>query len=142
MSSFTSMAPISEGQRPAMRRKSSAQNLLTSFKSSASAAAGGAPPSSFPGSAVSSVVGLPYSAAPTPTTATMPTREWDVQSLQSDGVGAASTNGQGTSVEFLRELVKKRIITLTYLRSVHEGCVVLLFGRLCSCWGSSGVCVQ
>ncbi|RPD59200.1 hypothetical protein L226DRAFT_536209 [Lentinus tigrinus ALCF2SS1-7] len=119
-----SMAPISEAQRPAMRRKSSAQNLLTSFKSSANPASSGAPPSSFPAAAP----GLPYpSAVPTPTTATMP-REWDVQSLHSDGPSSAGTslqsNGslpQGTSVDVLRELVKKRIITLTYLRNVHEG---------------------
>ena len=120
-----SMAPISEAQRPAMRRKSSAQNLLTSFKSSANPASGGAPPSSFPAVAP----GLPYSSSvvPTPTTATMP-REWDVQSLHSDGVSSAGaslqTNGSlppGTSVDVLRELVKKRIITLTYLRNVHEG---------------------
>ena len=56
-------------------------------------------------------------------------REWDVQSLHSDSVASSSLpNGggahpQGTTVEILRELVKKRIITLTYLRSVHEGCV-------------------
>ena len=125
-----SMAPISEAQRPAMRRKSSAQNLL-SFKSNANPASGGAPPSSFNVGSVSSSTGLPYAVAlPTPTTATMP-RDWDVQSLQSDGVGPSAgaslqTNGslpQGTSVDVLRELVKKRIITLTYLRNVHEGCV-------------------
>ncbi|KAI0713488.1 hypothetical protein C8Q76DRAFT_731597 [Earliella scabrosa] len=123
-----SMAPISEAQRPAMRRKSSAQNLL-SFKSNANPASGGAPPSSFNVGSVSSSTGLPYAVAlPTPTTATMP-RDWDVQSLQSDGVGPSAgasmqTNGslpQGTSVDVLRELVKKRIITLTYLRNVHEG---------------------
>ncbi|KAI0747603.1 hypothetical protein C8Q80DRAFT_1167608 [Daedaleopsis nitida] len=123
-----SMAPISEAQRPAMRRKSSAQNLLASFKSNNNNSSGGAPPSSFPTGPVPSA-GLPYATAlPTPTTATMP-REWDVQSLQSDGVGSSAgtslqTNGslpQGTSVDVLRELVKKRIITLTYLRNVHEG---------------------
>ncbi|KAH9915790.1 uncharacterized protein BXZ73DRAFT_92569 [Epithele typhae] len=116
------MAPIPEGvQRPQMRRKSSAQNLLTSFKSSSSTvSSGGAPPSSFPGSAVTVASSMPYSngAVPTPTTATM-SREWDVQSLQSEG--SAQANAPGTSVEFLRELVKKRIITLTYLRNVHEG---------------------
>ncbi|KAI0806904.1 hypothetical protein C8Q74DRAFT_1312900 [Fomes fomentarius] len=123
------MAPISEAQRPAMRRKSSAQNLLTSFKSNANPASGGAPPSSFPIGTVASSAGLPYAALPTPTTATMPHRDWDVQSLHSDGVGSSAgaslqTNGslpQGTSVDVLRELVKKRIITLTYLRNVHEG---------------------
>ncbi|KAI0355009.1 hypothetical protein OH77DRAFT_336517 [Trametes cingulata] len=124
-----SMAPI-EAQRPAMRRKSSAQNLLSGFKSNAGSASGGAPPSSFPSSAMPSTAGLPYPSVPTPTTATM-SREWDVQSLQSEGVGSSAgassiaANGnplvQGTSVEMLRELVKKRIITLTYLRNVHEG---------------------
>ncbi|TFK87912.1 hypothetical protein K466DRAFT_585970 [Polyporus arcularius HHB13444] len=121
-----SMAPISEPPRPAMRRKSSAQNLLASFKSNPNAASGGgAPPSSFPAAPPS----LPYpSSVPTPTTATM-SREWDVQSLHSDGVSSSAgaslqTNGSlppGTSVDVLRELVKKRIITLTYLRNVHEG---------------------
>ena len=124
-----SMAPIVvEAPRPAMRRKSSAQNLLSGFKAAANPAAGGAPPSSFPATSGVSTPGLPYpTVVPTPTTATMP-REWDVQSLHRDGVNSAQlqTNGnipQGTSVEFLRELVKKRIITLTYLRNVHEGCV-------------------
>ena len=130
--------------------RSSAQNLLSGFKvasgaPSSSSAAGGAPPpppppSAFPNSSTVSTPGLPYPPAlPTPTTATMPgQREWDVQSLYSDGVNSAAgsaiqTNGsvpQGTSVEFLRELVKKRIITLTYLRNVHEGCVALLHAAL------------
>ena len=122
-----SMAPIAEAPRPAMRRKSSAQNLLSGFKAAANPAAGGAPPSSFPANSGGPTPGLPYPpVVPTPTTASMP-REWDVQSLHSDGVNSAlQANGnipQGTSVEFLRELVKKRIITLTYLRNVHEGCV-------------------
>ncbi|KAH9857603.1 hypothetical protein C2E23DRAFT_770471 [Lenzites betulinus] len=119
-----SMAPI-EGQRPTMRRKSSAQNLLSTFKSNPSGGSGGPPPSSFPVNALPTTAGLPYSSVPTPTTATM-SREWDVQSLQSEGMSSnagSSTNPlvQGTSVEMLRELVKKRIITLTYLRNVHEG---------------------
>ncbi|KAI0637434.1 hypothetical protein C8Q77DRAFT_1050010 [Trametes polyzona] len=121
-----SMAPI-EGQRPAMRRKSSAQNLLSTFKSNASGSSGGPPPSSFPVNTIPNTAGLPYSSVPTPTTATM-SREWDVQSLQSEGIGSSAgtslvSNGnpQGTSVEMLRELVKKRIITLTYLRNMHEG---------------------
>ena len=58
-------------------------------------------------------------------------REIDVQSLHSDSVASSTlTNGNaatahGTTVEMLRELVKKRIITLTYLRNVHEGCAIL-----------------
>ncbi len=125
------MAPI-EAPRPAMRRKSSAQNLLSGFKSNSGGSGGGPPPSSFPVSAMPNTAGLPYASVTTPTTATM-SREWDVQSLQSEGIGAAAggANGnplvQGTSVEMLRELVKKRIITLTYLRNVHEGCVARVF---------------
>ncbi|KAI0329877.1 hypothetical protein GY45DRAFT_1324489 [Cubamyces sp. BRFM 1775] len=128
-----SMAPI-EAQRPAMRRKSSAQNLLSTFKSSnaggGSGGGSGAPPSSFPTAAMPNTAGLPYASVTTPTTATI-NREWDVQSLQSEGMGSSAgtssitSNGnplaQGTSLEMLRELVKKRIITLTYLRNVHEG---------------------
>ena len=107
-------------QRPSMRRKSSAQNLLTSFK----------PNSTTQTSTVSSATGLHFvSAMPTPTGAGSMSREADVQSLQSESVASTTlTNGSsatahGTSVEMLRELVKKRIITLTYLRNVHEGCV-------------------
>jgi hypothetical protein len=37
--------------------------------------------------------------------------------------------GQGMSVEYLRELVQKRMITLTYIRNIHEGCVS------CYWWG-------
>ncbi|KAJ3534254.1 hypothetical protein NM688_g7164 [Phlebia brevispora] len=114
-----SMAPL-DPPRPSMRRKSSAQNLLTSFKSvttqsSQAASTNGAAGFSYPTS------------VPTPTTAAPMTREWDVQSLHSDSVASSGlTNGgaahvQGTTVEILRELVKKRIITLTYLRNVHEG---------------------
>lgn len=64
-------------------------------------------------------------------------REFDVQSLQSDSVASSTlTNGstsiaQGTTVEMLRELVKKRIITLTYLRNVHEGYVVMQLHCCC-----------
>lgn len=36
--------------------------------------------------------------------------------------GAVSPQlGQGLSVEYLRELVQKRILTLTYIRNIHEG---------------------
>ncbi|KAI0692209.1 hypothetical protein BC835DRAFT_1278059 [Cytidiella melzeri] len=93
-----------------MRRKSSAQNLLSSFKSPA--ATQGAQSANPPTPA------LPHTALPTPMA-----REWDAQSLYSDAVPAVNgaTTPQGTSVEILRELVKKRIITLTYLRNVHEG---------------------
>ena len=98
-------------QRPAlMRRKSSAQNLLSSFKT----------PSVQPSQAASS---------PPPALPTQMAREWDAQSLYSDAVpplNGALTTPQGTTVEILRELVRKRIITLTYLRNVHEGYVLLI----------------
>ncbi|KAF7796758.1 hypothetical protein EIP86_007941 [Pleurotus ostreatoroseus] len=103
-------------QRPSMRRKSSAQNLLTSFKS---VSAQSAQTTTGPSPAVPSI--------PTPTSAAPMTRDWDVQSLHSDSVASSALSngsaghGQGTTVEILRELVKKRIITLTYLRNVHEG---------------------
>lgn len=109
--------------RPGMRRKSSAQNLLSSFKSRDQA-------SSQMGS-VSSATGSQFAPVSTPTAPNMPLpRDWDVQSGTSDpSSGTSTVNGslaQGTSVEMLRELVKKRIITLTYLRNVHEGCAVLV----------------
>ncbi|KZV70782.1 hypothetical protein PENSPDRAFT_685213 [Peniophora sp. CONT] len=123
------MAP-SDPPRPSMRRKSSAQNLLSTFnKSTQPGAASGsttpsvphypiptAPPSSFT-SAASSII-----TASTPTA-----REWDAQSLHSDGTAstaAPSAGGQPftqASVEYLRDMVQKRIITLTYMRNVHEG---------------------
>jgi hypothetical protein len=43
------------------------------------------------------------------------------------GVPGGPTGGGGGSpgatVEYLRDLVQKRIITLTYTRNVHDGCV-------------------
>ncbi|KAJ6546972.1 hypothetical protein B0H19DRAFT_1211695 [Mycena capillaripes] len=84
-----------------MRRKSSAQNLLASFKT---------PPGNVPS---------------TPTVSTPTPKEFDTQSLFSDTTTLNNPQGpagpQGTSVEYLRDLVQKRIITLTYLRSIHEG---------------------
>ncbi|KAL6307989.1 hypothetical protein BKA93DRAFT_726658 [Sparassis latifolia] len=109
--------------RPTMRRKSSAQNLLSSFKTSSNTT------QALPSGSLSSATGMQF--APLPTPAVSSARDWDVQSLQSESVGSSggtsiATNGsaslaQGTSVEMLRELVRKRIITLTYLRNVHEG---------------------
>lgn len=53
-------------------------------------------------------------------------REWDAQSLYAEGqtpfmplVGGGSS--PGATVEYLRDLVQKRIITLTYMRNVHDG---------------------
>jgi hypothetical protein len=112
---------MSEQARPAMRRKSSAQNLLSSFKS-------GSPSIQAPVGAgsLSSATGLAMASA---VTQTSNAGDLDTQSLQSDGVsnslaGAGSPAiAQGASVDILRDLVHKRIITLTYIRSIHEGCV-------------------
>ncbi|KAK7689038.1 hypothetical protein QCA50_007729 [Cerrena zonata] len=122
-SSVMSMAPtqpvdVTQLQRPSMRRKSSAQNLLSSFK-----------PSAINVNTVSSATGLQYASAPTPTSTVPLARDWDIQTIPSEsGTSSGSLpmpNGaqgvQGTTVEILREIVKKRIITLTYLRNVHEG---------------------
>ncbi|KAI0320325.1 hypothetical protein OF83DRAFT_1025093, partial [Amylostereum chailletii] len=97
--------------RPAMRRKSSAQNLLSSFKSS---------------NAVRDPLPAPPPPAPNPIPATPTAREWDAQSMRSDGMGGLGGAGsppfnQGASVEYLRDLVQKRIITLTYMRNVYDG---------------------
>ncbi|EPQ58552.1 hypothetical protein GLOTRDRAFT_114937 [Gloeophyllum trabeum ATCC 11539] len=112
-------APV-DTQRPSMRRKSSAQNLLASFK--------GAPPGPPPPIATASLSNAGHSYTGTPTTSTPVTREWDVQSMGSDGVpsavptaGASPALGTATSVEYLRDLLQKRIITLTYMRNVHDG---------------------
>lgn len=81
---------------------------------------------------MSSATGAAYATAvQTPTATVTPGREWDGQSVHSDTLSSTTTlvaNGtpaiaQGTSVEYLRDLVQKRIITLTYMRNVHEGCV-------------------
>jgi hypothetical protein len=85
--------------------------------------------------------------------ATPTAREWDSQSLYADsttaaaaaaavgatlsgpgmflppvgiggGVGVGGSGGSpGATIEYLRDLVQKRIITLTYTRNVHDGCV-------------------
>ncbi len=65
-------------------------------------------------------------------------REWDAQSLHADSpntfpppvAGAPGGSSPGATVEYLRDLVQKRIITLTYMRNVHDGCVLLPSPRL------------
>jgi len=75
---------------------------------------------------ISSAASVAYTAS----TATVTSgREWDGQSVHSDTLSSSATLvgsgtpviAQGTSVEYLRDLVQKRIITLTYMRNVHEG---------------------
>ncbi|KAL1744210.1 hypothetical protein HDZ31DRAFT_39215 [Schizophyllum fasciatum] len=126
MSQFT--VPVDPTSRPSMRRKSSAQNLLSSFKATPTSQPG---PSSattpvVPASIVPASMNSVYPAVATPT-AGASSREWDAQSLHSDpsasGHGGVTSPalGQGASVEYLRDVIQKRIITLTYLRSIFEG---------------------
>jgi len=72
--------------------------------------------------------------------ATPTVRDWDAQSMHADsstagqffppvgagvvGTGAGSGGSPGATVEYLRDLVQKRIITLTYTRNVHDGYVL------------------
>ncbi|KIM49495.1 hypothetical protein M413DRAFT_438680 [Hebeloma cylindrosporum] len=114
-------------QRPTMRRKSSAQNLLSAFKANPPSSSSPVPPPlNLPPGHLNATT-LSFASAATPTTATPVARDWDAQSLHSDSVGSNLAGaqspplGQGTSVEYLRDLVQKRIITLTYIRNIHEG---------------------
>ncbi|KAG6861638.1 hypothetical protein C0995_013640 [Termitomyces sp. Mi166 len=114
--------PAELQQRPAMRRKSSAQNLLNSFKSSSSVSS----PISVVTNNATNLSFAVVGGASTPTTTAA--KESDVQSVYTDTTalshpgGATSPQlGQGTSAESLRELVRKRITTLTYIRNIHEG---------------------
>ncbi|KIL68555.1 hypothetical protein M378DRAFT_184981 [Amanita muscaria Koide BX008] len=118
---------VAEQPRPAMRRKSSAQNLLSSFKSNNASTSPSIPSGSL-SAATGYVMAAAVSQAAAPTVSTPHSRDWDSQSLYSDGVSNALSGAgnpaltQGTSIDILRESVHKRIITLTYIRSMHEGC--------------------
>ncbi|KAH8829519.1 hypothetical protein DL96DRAFT_1598448 [Flagelloscypha sp. PMI_526] len=97
--------------RPGMRRKSSASNLLTTFAK---------PPPVNIAAATAGTMGIggigmyPM----TPTGASTPIApQWET----SEGINSPQIGSQGTSLEYLRDLVHKRILTLTYLRSIHEG---------------------
>lgn len=124
--------------RPGMRRKSSAQNMLATYKPSTVPAG---PQTSTgltmqipSGTLNSGMAGYP-SSTPTPTISAM-SRDWESQSIASDFTIPSSSHtfasqgnggpplGASTSVESLRDLVTKRMITLTYLRNVHEGYVI------------------
>lgn len=120
-----SSAQPPERDRPGIRRKSSAQNLLSSFKSNNTSQPQGQTTS---GGSISSPPGIPAYASvgvPTPTApvfnSTFVSREDVSDSTLANGAGPALS--AGTSVEYLRDLVQKRIITLTYMRNVHEGWV-------------------
>lgn len=124
---------VSGQSKPSIRRKSSAQNILSTFRSASSSN----PPQTatgltmqIPSGALNSGMNG-YIGSATPITSTPMSREWDAQSLAGDSMNSnqpltAGANGtptltQGTTAESLRDLVMKRMITLTYLRNVHEG---------------------
>ncbi|KAH9056754.1 hypothetical protein EDB87DRAFT_1779611 [Lactarius vividus] len=163
--------------RPTMRRKSSAQNLLSSFKPGGSSTSSNntnnnnnhaaTATSVIAAGSSNNTTTTASSALPTPTTSGTSTpslpqfaslhhaqqqqqqqafvalggpaaaaaaaatmREWDAQSMLADSpspfpppvAGAAPGVGSpGATVEYLRDLVQKRIITLTYMRNVHDG---------------------
>ncbi|KAG8992889.1 hypothetical protein FRB90_000877 [Tulasnella sp. 427] len=91
--------------RPGMRRKSSASNLLSTFKSGSSST-------------------TPGNATPTP-------KEWDSQSLYSETSNVPTISSaasapplpvtQLSSVEYLRELIRKRLMALRALKEIHSG---------------------
>ena len=137
---MTGPSSASQTPRPSMRRKSSAQTLLSSFKSGNNSSN---VPTTAPATqltmqippALNSGLGNYGGGTSTPISTTQ--REWDAQSMKSDSITSSTAlnqggaNGspaipQGTSLESLRDLTMKRMITLTYLRNVHEGYV-----RLC-----------
>lgn len=81
---------------------------------------------------MSAATGAAFAAAAQAQSTSVPqSREWDGQSVHSETLSSTATlvaNGtpvipQSTSVDYLRDLVQKRIITLTYMRNVHEGYV-------------------
>lgn len=125
--------------RPTIRRKSSA-GLLSSFK--AQAPSGSAFSAASAGSITASQPQLQQLSSPLPPTPPISatssmtgssiastSRDVDSVSLYSE-----STSGnpayvqplQNTSTEYLRDVVQKRVMTLTYIRSTHEGFVFVL----------------
>ncbi|KAK7449628.1 hypothetical protein VKT23_013103 [Stygiomarasmius scandens] len=103
-------------QKPQMRRKSSAQNLLATFNPKQ-----GQPP---PPLTVSSAAAAAYSGPPvaqTPTASTPLTRDWDAQSLHDATGSSTPALVHHTNDEYLRDMIQKRILTLTYIRNIHEG---------------------
>ncbi|THV07973.1 hypothetical protein K435DRAFT_642484 [Dendrothele bispora CBS 962.96] len=103
-------------QKPQMRRKSSAQNLLATFNPKQSQP----PPPLNMSSAAAAYSGPPV--AQTPTASTPLTWEVDTQSIHNDTTGSSTPAlGQHPNDEYLRDLIQKRILTLTYIRNIHEG---------------------
>ncbi|KAL9714721.1 hypothetical protein Ac2012v2_001379 [Leucoagaricus gongylophorus] len=126
------MSHFSDVARPTMRRKSSAQNLLSSFKSttsssqSVSAISIVSPPIQTGSGTISSVVGMSITSAISNSASSTPVVRGDNTEGQTQYanslVGATSPPlGSSTSVEFLRDMLQKRLVTLTYIRNVFEG---------------------
>lgn len=107
--------------RPGMRRKSSAQNLLSSFKNSTAQIQANMNPNSATPSP--NMPPATPTAMFTPATQASHNKEWDSQSIVSDPLPPPpAVQGQFVNgVDYIRDLVQKRIVTMTYLRSVHEG---------------------
>ncbi|KAJ3485864.1 hypothetical protein NLJ89_g11860 [Agrocybe chaxingu] len=110
-----------------MRRKSSAQNLLSFGKQGPPSIP---PPLNLAASGASNSTTLSFGSAITPTATTPLIRDnWDAQSLHSDSFGPTGALagaqspplGEVTTVQSMRALMQKRIITLTYIRNIHEG---------------------
>jgi hypothetical protein len=129
-------------ERPQMRRKSSAGTLL-SFRSPSSASTNAmASTATIPPHPSPLVVAMGGVSAPSQSSATAhspdrmsspgasatPTmREWDSQSASgySEGHAPAPVGAGVGTLDLWRDTINKRIMTLTYLRSTHEGCVFL-----------------
>lgn len=123
--------------RPTIRRKSSA-GLLSSFK--APAPSGSAFSAASTSGSTASQPQLQQLSAPLPPTppisATSSMTSSSIASTSRDvdsvSLYSESTSGnpathvqplQNTSTEYLRDVVQKRVMTLTYIRSTHEGFV-------------------
>lgn len=124
--------------RPTIRRKSSA-GLLSSFKAqvpsgsafSQTVSTGAQPQQQSSSSQLPSTPPISStSSSMTSSSMTSISHDWDSASLHSE---SASSNTayiqpiQSTSIEILRDIVQKRIVTLTYIRSTHEGFVLVLY---------------
>lgn len=125
--SYDAQAQGNINSRPTVRRKTSAGLLLSSFK--APGAIGGVGGGAVLASSYPQLPPTPPILSPSTSASMVMGREWDTQSQYSESTAASATavvnslapGFQGTSVEYLRDMVQKRIVTLTYMRNTHEG---------------------
>ncbi|KAF8520152.1 hypothetical protein BU17DRAFT_47038 [Hysterangium stoloniferum] len=123
---FDGQSQGSVSSRPTIRRKSSA-GLLASFKApSISTTASSLVLSIQQSPNVPQKPSTPPIGSPPFSGSSATSRDWDSQSLYSESAASTGTANpaptfQGTSVEYLRDMVQKRIVTLTYMRNTHEG---------------------